>query len=78
MNYREQRELRDIARSVGRDDLVAALDKTAGELDELADITRDAYRVWQEASAKQDAKAAELRDVMQQIRGLRNQEGETR
>ena len=72
MNYREQRQLRDIARGAGRDDLIAALDKTAEELDELADITRDVYRMWQEASSKQDAKSAELRAVMLQIRELKD------
>jgi hypothetical protein len=70
MNYREQRELRDIARGASRLDLVAALDKTAEDLDELHDITRDTYRMWQEASRKQDAKAAELKEVARQIREL--------
>lgn len=70
MNYREQQRLRDLAHGAGRHDLVQALDSASAELDELGDRTREAYRLYQAASDKQEAKAHEVRALEQQIREL--------
>ena len=70
MNYREQQRLRTLADEAGRSDLAEALDKVNAELDELADRTREAHRLYQVASDVQDAKAIEVRELQRQIREL--------
>ena len=46
------------------------LDETAAELDDLADKTREAHRLWRTASDEQDAMAVTLKEVQRQIREL--------